>query len=194
MHRRDRRLGLARMNPLELTLVELNGADDFHLAIKNIKVYGLETVEVAKFDVNFERQKAHVISRASPVVILGDYKMNGHLMIFPLNGHGLVNITLVEGLYDYELEWTMENRNGAEYAKIIKSSYDYQLGNMIYNFTNLMNGDERLSLELNKVLNDNWRVVNEELKNSIQKTLLTIHDNLFSMIFSHIPFRELFLD
>lgn len=51
-----------------------------------------------------------------------------------------------------------------------------------------------LGEQVNKILNLNWEIVNEDIKPSICDTLLFIHNEMFKKIFTQVPFRELFLD
>ncbi|XP_074041048.1 protein takeout-like [Leptinotarsa decemlineata] len=189
----DKHLKIPPMNPLRISLVDLQGGKNFHLLAKNIKVFGLDKVEVLDIDVDFDKMEAHTLSTVPRLEILSDYEMTGHLMIFPINGHGPANITLLNGLYQYNFRWEREYRNGEEYAKLANSSYDYKLRDVHYDFKNLFDGNEILSNEINKVLNDNWELVNEDLKQSILETLLVIHNDIFRKIYLKVPFRELFL-
>lgn len=51
-----------------------------------------------------------------------------------------------------------------------------------------------LGKEMNKILNENWRSVNEDLKAPFLETLLVFHNDIAVKIFSQIPYDELFLD
>lgn len=59
--------------------------------------------------------------------------------------------------------------------------------NLIINF--LITG-----AEINHVLNENWRVVNNDLEDSIKETLLIIQTQILENLYTIIPYKELFVD
>ncbi|CAG9840035.1 unnamed protein product [Diabrotica balteata] len=190
----DRNLGLPSFSPMEIPLIEVRGSGDFKVTLKNIKVYGLENVKPLVIDVDFEKRKAHVLSTIPTLIITAEYKVEGHILIFALNGDGPANLTLSDGIYTYDFEWTLEKRHGEQHAKIVKSNFDYKLKHVKYYFKDVIKGDRLLSDRINQVLNENWEVVDEDLRDSVRQTLLIIHDDLFAKVFTRIPIRFLFLD
>lgn len=51
-----------------------------------------------------------------------------------------------------------------------------------------------LGEQMNKILNENWKEVNEDLKAPFLETLLLYHNDISIKIFSQIPYDELFLE
>ncbi|KAG5872825.1 hypothetical protein JTB14_023905 [Gonioctena quinquepunctata] len=190
----DRRLSVPPMNPLKLELLDLQGATNFNLSMKNIEIYGLDGLEVLKFVANFDNMSAVSVSTVPRLLILGEYTITGNLLLFSLNGHGPLNITLLNGIYEYNFDWTLEKRDGEEYAKLINTSFDYKLKDVSFDLPNIISGDKILSKAVNKILNENWEIVNEDLRESLTKSLLAIYNDIFGKIFPKIPYKELFLD
>ncbi|CAH1111073.1 unnamed protein product [Psylliodes chrysocephalus] len=190
----DRRLGLPTFTPLKISKIEVKGTNGFRVLLKDLNVYGLENVKPLNIKVDFENRRAQVLSTVPKLVVLGDYEVGGNIMIFALNGHGPVNLTFTNGIYEYGFEWKTEIRDGLEYGQITNSNFDYNLKSVKYNFDNIINNDKALSEQVNKILNLNWEIVNEDIKPSICDTLLFIHNEMFKKIFTQVPFRELFLD
>ncbi|XP_056639737.1 protein takeout-like [Diorhabda sublineata] len=191
---RDKKLKLPKFAPMDIPLIEVHGSNNFSVKLTNLKVYGLEHVKPLRVDVNFEKKKAHLLSTVPMLFVTGQYEMAGRILVFNLNGHGIAKLTMTEGVYSYDLEWESEQRHGEEYAKLVKSDFDYTLKKVTYDFENVFNGNERMSTIINKALNDNWEIVNEDLKDSVKAAMLAIHNDLFQRFFSRIPIKELFLD
>uniref|UniRef100_A0A6P7G001 Uncharacterized protein LOC114332813 isoform X2 n=1 Tax=Diabrotica virgifera virgifera TaxID=50390 RepID=A0A6P7G001_DIAVI len=143
----DRKLGLPPFSPMEIPLIEIKGSGDFKVSLINIKVYGLENVKPLVIDVDFEKRKAHVLSTIPTLIIIGEYKIEGHILIFSLNGAGPANLTLTDGLYTYDFEWILVKRHGVDHAKIVKSNFDYKLKHIKYYFKDIIKGDSALSHE-----------------------------------------------
>ncbi|XP_057657368.1 protein takeout-like [Diorhabda carinulata] len=190
----DKKLKLPKFAPMDIPLIEVHGSNNFSVKLTNLKVYGLEHVKPLRVDVNFEKRKAHLLSTVPLLFVTGQYEMTGRILVFNLNGHGIAKLTMTEGVYSYDVEWESEQRHGEEYAKLFKSDFDYTLKKVSYNFENVFNGNERMSTIINKALNDNWEIVNEDLKDSVKAAMLAIHNDLFQRFFSRIPIKELFLD
>ncbi|CAG9859276.1 unnamed protein product [Phyllotreta striolata] len=190
----DKKLQLPSFTPLMISAIDIKGANNFNVHLGNLKVYGLEFTEPVNISVDFAHRTAKVISTVPRLVVLGNYTINGKILIFTLNGHGAVNITLSKGTYEYGFHWTTEQRNGVEYGKIIGSNFDYAIEGVEYHFENVINKEKAISEQVNKILNKNWKIVNNDLKPSISETLLIIHNELFSKVFTQVPYKQLFLE
>ncbi|KAJ8939710.1 hypothetical protein NQ318_009810 [Aromia moschata] len=92
----DKQLKIPSMNPLKIPLVDLKGANQFHLKIINMEVYGLGQVVPLSVNADFDQGTLDVNSTVDALTILGDYEIEGKIMMFPLTGAGRLNITLCE--------------------------------------------------------------------------------------------------
>ncbi|KAJ8922087.1 hypothetical protein NQ315_008728 [Exocentrus adspersus] len=189
----DRSLKIPNMNPLKVPLVELNGTNSIHLKLKDAKVYGLEKLKILNVSTDFDKRQARIISSLDRIDILADYEINGRMLIFAITGHGPLNLTMYNGTYQYDVEWDLVSRDGKVYFNITNSKYDYAVGKITYEFKNLFNGDKLLGRQMNKFLNENWELVNDDLKGAFLQILLVFHDDISRKIYSQIPYDELFL-
>ncbi|XP_018570149.1 protein takeout-like [Anoplophora glabripennis] len=188
----DRQLKIPSLNPVKIEFVELT-TSNLNLKLRNVEVYGLDKLKILNVTVDFDKRKVRTITAIDRSTILAQYEMKGRI-ILPLTGHGPANITLYNGVYQYEAEWEFTTRNRNRYLKIIDSKYDYTSDKITYDFKNLFNGDKVWSTEMNRILNENWMQVNEDLKTPFLETLLAFQNDISTKIFSQIPYDELFLD
>jgi hypothetical protein len=61
-----------------------------------------------------------------------------------------------------------------------------------YNFENLFNGDKQLGDNINRVLNDNWKEVFDDVKADYIKVVDRIIVQLFNNFFSKVSQEEAF--
>lgn len=64
---------------------------------------------------------------------------------------------------------------------------------MKFNFENLFNGDKRLGDEINKVLNENWDSIYNDVRSSYDESFGLIFKDIANRIFNRVPFNDLFL-
>jgi hypothetical protein len=60
------------------------------------------------------------------------------------------------------------------------------------NFTNLFNGDKALGDNMNLFLNQNWRILLDELQKPIFLAFADIFKNVFNKVFDQNPYDEWF--
>jgi Haemolymph juvenile hormone binding protein (JHBP) len=61
-------------------------------------------------------------------------------------------------------------------------------------FTNLFNGDKALAENMNLFLNQNGKLLLEELKKPINSSFARIYKDLLNSVFRKIPYNELFIE
>lgn len=64
---------------------------------------------------------------------------------------------------------------------------------MYYQFDNLFDGDQRLGDEINKVLNENWDSIYNDVKPGYEKSFGLIFQGLAEAVFSRVPINNIFI-
>jgi hypothetical protein len=104
-----------------------------------------------------------------------------------------VKIFLVDNLQVVNLLGYEEVRkNGKTYARFVKSDLDMSPGLIHFNFDNLFNGDKALGDSINKVMNENWKEVFEDVKSDYTETVNRILLSLLNGFFSKVSIEEAF--
>lgn len=65
---------------------------------------------------------------------------------------------------------------------------------VIFKFDNLFDGDERLGMEINKVLNDNSDEVFKDVREGYEKSFGLIFKELGSRVYSRVALKDIYLD
>lgn len=65
---------------------------------------------------------------------------------------------------------------------------------MTFKFDNLFNGDQRLGDEINKVLNENWESLYNDVKPGYDESFALVFKDLANRVFNRVPFNEIFVE
>lgn len=127
------------------------------------------------------------------VTLEGDYKINGRVLVLPIQGVGksLLSFENVDIGIKYKPRKVV--KNGKEYIQTEKFKLEFDTAKFSLHFSNLFNGDKALGDNMNTFLNENWRDILNELKPSITSALEQILEAIVNRIFAKVPYRELYL-
>lgn len=85
-------------------------------------------------------------------------------------------------------------KEGKAYMQIDKSRLTYTTDKVLFDFTNLFNGNKVLSDTTNRFFNENWMQIHEELKPRFYEAIASIYQGLINKAFGTVPYNELFLE
>lgn len=87
----------------------------------------------------------------------------------------------------------MIEKNGVQYPELRRFILNLLPGKIEFKFDNLFGGNEILGNEMNRVLNDNWRIVWEDVKRSYEEAVEIILQDISNKILEKVPFGHYFL-
>lgn len=122
-----------------------------------------------------------------------DYTMKGQLLIFPINGHGNCVNTLynISGTFGAKCErYTKKNQT---YFRITNFSFSIKPEKIHFDFENIIDGNELLSKEVVKTLNENSEIVYADVGPAFNQVMATVWKETINQVFVRIPENELFL-
>ncbi|CAH1175610.1 unnamed protein product [Phaedon cochleariae] len=190
----DKKFGIPNLQPLNVPYVEVNAGRDLTIFLKDLKVHGLENVDLKLVKIDTKAKRITLKLDVPKLELIGQYKVDGKIMILPIKGEGDVSITAIGGKYEYDFDYVLENVKGEEYmAMTTNDELDFKLEKAVFKLDNLFNGDEVLGKQMNSFLNDNWKEVIGELGGAISQTVGTLARSIVSGIFKKIPYKALIL-
>lgn len=127
------------------------------------------------------------------VTITGDYKINGRVLVLPIQGNGKSILTFENVDISFKYKPRIMVKNGKEFIQTEKFKLDFDTAKFSVHFSNLFNGDKALGDNMNLFLNENWRDILNELKPSITSALEQIFEAIVNRIFAKVPYKELYL-
>lgn len=83
-------------------------------------------------------------------------------------------------------------KNGVNYLQVVDSKIHLNPKKVIFHFDNLFNGDKTLGDNINKVLNENWREVFEDVKPHYEEAFQKIAASIFNGLLDKVPKKDLF--
>ncbi|CAH1382245.1 unnamed protein product [Tenebrio molitor] len=107
-------------------------------------------------------------------------------MLMPVKGKGDSTIVLKNLGVAASLNFEEIKKGGKTFMKMVSCRVMMEPEMVSYNFGNLFNGDKQLGDNLNRMLNENWKEVLDDVKkdynNIFEKILLLLCGNFFSKV------------
>ncbi|XP_055543663.1 protein takeout-like [Wyeomyia smithii] len=190
-------VNLVALDPLiieKMDIVQGEGPINIVLNFKNVELTGLSQSAIKKangFTADPTRMELGILVPAASLV--GGYKINGKVLILPIQGEGHSNMTM-ENCH-IQLKWTgklVDHANGKKYYQMDKLKATFDTTRFYMSFSNLFNGDKALGDNMNQFLNDNWQDILKELKPAIVNAFVQIFQSVISNVFNKVPYTEMF--
>ncbi|KAJ3618233.1 hypothetical protein MTP99_006254 [Tenebrio molitor] len=188
-------VNIANVNPVEVSEVTI-GAGAGSVAVeqkfKECKLDGFHKMKVDKFEFDFEGKTLTVVGTFPEITKKCQYELDGKVLLLPVKGTGPSTIVLknlkVTVLFDYQ----EKVKKGKTFINIVSSNLKMDPEFVSYNFENLFDGDKQLGDNINRVLNDNWKEVFDEVKNDYIEVINKILVQLFNNFFSKVSLEDAF--
>jgi hypothetical protein len=94
----------------------------------------------------------------------------------------------------FSLEFNLEeyDKDGQKHLKVKGQKFHWEAELLKFNFENLFGGDKALSDNINKVMNENWQPVFEDVGSSYSEALGQIFAAIANEFFAKVSVLELF--
>ncbi|XP_014254914.1 protein takeout-like [Cimex lectularius] len=194
----DPSIRLPPLDPLVLDKVEISptgasGSVTMRLRCYRCHVYGLKNARLQDVKLNLNKRQINIKLNIPRLVVTGKYDVSGRILVLPISGRGISNITLTNVNVVAGLDWKSLKRKGEEYSQFVKHRVTFTASLLRINLSNLF-GDRLLSDNMNLILNENWREVLRDLAPSISDTVGHIIRVTLNQIFDLIPYSQFFPD
>lgn len=190
-------VNLVSLDPLKIEKMDIvqggDGPINIVLNFKNVDLTGLAQSTVKKANGFTAYPTKMDMAVLVPVAsLVGGYKINGKVLILPIQGEGKSNMTM-ENCH-IQLKWTgkLVDRAGKQFYQLDKLKATFDTTRFHMHFSNLFNGDKALGDNMNQFLNDNWQDILKELKPSIVGAFAQIFQRVVTNLFDKVPYAELF--
>ncbi|KAL1132408.1 hypothetical protein AAG570_010363 [Ranatra chinensis] len=125
------------------------------------------------------------------VLIKGNYKVDGIIAEFAVNGKGPYNISMTDVQGTLKINGHVIKEDEVEYFRVHKVSMQPDVGNMSIYFANLVNGNPELSAIAVTFFNQFWRVIYPEILPYADETFDKVLRNLINQATLKIPYNQL---
>ncbi|KAL1449635.1 hypothetical protein WDU94_002121 [Cyamophila willieti] len=186
------------LDPLNVTEITLGtGSKQVGLSLKlfDAQIHGLRMVEMFKVKIDWEKGHCIVYWRNLPGVrVIGQYVMDGMVLVLPMKGSGDGNITLTDLSGDFSFKFDLVMKNEKHYGKVTSSKVNMSVGKAYFKFKNLFNGDRVLGEQMNKFMNENYAEVVREFQPAMENTFNVVFRQLMQNIFDLASVEDIFPD
>ncbi|KAJ3650924.1 hypothetical protein Zmor_016999 [Zophobas morio] len=182
------------INPIEIpeaTIKEGQGAVEFQQSFKDCKIYGFHLVKLDAFDWNFEKKTLYMGGFYPEFKIHCHYDFVGKILVVPIEGSGQSRITMENVTSYMNLGYEETKKKGKTYVKFVSSEATLEPGLISFNFDNLFDGDKLLGDNVNKLLNENWKEVFEDVKGGYVDLIRQVFTSIVNSLFSKVSLEEL---
>ncbi|XP_014487718.1 PREDICTED: protein takeout-like [Dinoponera quadriceps] len=120
-----------------------------------------------------------------------DYEINGRVLLLPLQGKGKSEMTLYNSTMTADAEFERYERHGESYLKLKKLDFHIKDTDLKVYFENLFGKDSNLGKEMNRLLNENSKIIFKEIKPAYEEICKQFITELADKIFYNFPLKKL---
>ncbi|CAG9832094.1 unnamed protein product [Diabrotica balteata] len=164
----------------------------FEIKFTDIKIFKLDTIEVKEFQFNTETLKIK-ISVVFPVIIgQSIYKVKGRVLVLDVDSSGDFYGNFSSTSATVEGTGKLVTKKGKQYLDINDSAFDVHVGTGFFSFAKLFGDNEELTINANRIINENVGEILDELHPVSVATVKGIVMGVAGRIFNRFSFEELF--
>uniref|UniRef100_A0A8D9EUJ8 Protein takeout n=4 Tax=Cacopsylla melanoneura TaxID=428564 RepID=A0A8D9EUJ8_9HEMI len=188
---------IPKLDPLTITSLSVDTGNKqvgLSLKLKDCLIYGTKTAVLYKVHHDFENKHYDLYYRNPRLEVLGDYNMDGKILLLPIHGKGPGNITLTDVLGLMKFNYELVPKKDLHYARIINSTMTFTVGRAYFEFKDLFNGDKYLGAQMNSFLNENYAEVIREFGPAVGDALNLVFRAIIQEIFDLVALEKIYPD
>ncbi|XP_049767360.1 protein takeout-like [Schistocerca cancellata] len=190
-------LGLPSIDPMHFTQISIKDTPDrpvfLNLEFNEADMFGMGEGIVDTLDMKpgSYNMKAHIHSGV-PFRLVGPYKADGKVLVLPVKGEGISNITVPRLEADLEMTGQPVERDGEVYWDVTDFKVNPHLEKLVVDLTGLYNNDKALADNTLKFLNENSGEIAKELEPAIGEALGASFKEMARRLFAKVPYNSVF--
>ncbi|XP_029669800.1 protein takeout [Formica exsecta] len=185
------------LEPLAISSVKIGesqGAVSIEQEYRNIKLHGLtKGLQLYNYQIDWDNLIFRSETFTPQVDFVADYKLEGKVLLLPVQGEGRSNITMYNLTTKHEIHFEKFQKDGETYMRAVKYSIKLFSKHKTLRFDNLFNGNTFLGEEMNKFLNTNGDLLFKELQASYEETFSLVFIKITNDIFTRVPMNKIFM-
>ncbi|XP_031332049.1 protein takeout-like [Photinus pyralis] len=161
---------------------------------KNLKLHGLSEsiVDDAKLEHSEDGFKAEMDVTIPTVRAEADYEVHGQLLMLPITGSGKSSLLFKDSKATILMVGKKIEKKGKTYLEVSELKVDFVPKVGEFHFDNLFNGDQALGDSMNKMINENWKELFEEIKPGFDEIFSKLFQTTANSIFTKIAGDDMF--
>ncbi|KAF5280603.1 hypothetical protein FQA39_LY05251 [Lamprigera yunnana] len=188
----DPKYKIPNLVPFKLPSIKFN-TGSLQVDLSNAVINGLEVTEIKKVQIDLKNKHVSFVVSIANTNFFSNYEITGNILILPISGKGMTNITFVGGEYTYDFDYDFIDKQGDRYINIKSNKINFVTQRGYFHFDNLFGSDKQLGDQMNVFLNENWKDVQQELAPAITETISSIITTSLAGIFEKVPYKDIIL-
>ncbi|CAG9767766.1 unnamed protein product [Ceutorhynchus assimilis] len=192
-------LGFPPLNPFHVEKLEITADPGKSVKLnqkyEDVWMHGMVDIDVKSFKLTDDGKKCiwelEVYSFGTRMD--ADYTLTGQVLVFPINGHGRCNVTMKGITNKHTAECEHYMKKGKSHMRLKNYKMNMSVEKCYFDFPNIIPGNEQISKEVGKTVNENSQEIFQDVKGGFEEVLARLHENGANSVFSKIPEDELFL-
>ncbi|CAG9767571.1 unnamed protein product [Ceutorhynchus assimilis] len=189
--------GLKSLDPLrmdKMTFGAGRGPVQLVQNYDNVTLSGLSNMTVTKAHYDAQKKSLLFLANVPKVIQKGHYALDGKILALPVVGDGASTLTLenVDFIYNFQFEET--KKGGQTYFKIKSLAHSIKPNHLTLNFENLFNGNKLLGDNMNKLVNEEWRAVYDDVEGNVETSYAEVYRKYAQDFLDKVPVDKLFLN
>ncbi|RZC34512.1 JHBP domain containing protein [Asbolus verrucosus] len=188
-------VGLPNLDPLEVSELTIGAgasAVDFDQNFKHVKVFGFAKSNCSSCEMNFEEKTLRLECFSPEIRMEFEYEVEGRILVVPLYGKGAGAVTLDRMKYVVDFSLEEYKKKGKKYFKAVDSDFAMEPELVKIKIENLFDGDKALTDSVNRLANENWRLIFDDIRTNYQDALAQISLAIFNKFLGKVSISELF--
>ncbi|KAK9873316.1 hypothetical protein WA026_021807 [Henosepilachna vigintioctopunctata] len=161
---------------------------------KNASISGLSRGILTYFNMDLEKGKIVMNIEMDHLILSGKYVANGKILVIPVNAVGDFQIILDNALSTLKFDIEIYKKNDVKHIRGTAANLVMKVKHASYKFTDIFGKNTEIGKSLNKVLNENWKIVYDELVPSYTEAYAQVMMQMMNRLFAKVPLSEIFLD
>ncbi|CAH2047683.1 unnamed protein product, partial [Iphiclides podalirius] len=183
--------GMQSLDPMTLERVVARQAG-LDMEFRNTVVKGLRNCQV--LSVIRYPQRTRLDIKCS-VTLVGDYRLDGQLLILPVEGQGRYKIKIRDIVVKIDLDFGERSAYGQRYWTLGSYRHSAHVETRAeFSFQNLFGGNSQLAATIHEFANNNWRDIIQEVSPPIISVIVSNIVQEISKLFDSVPISDLSLD
>lgn len=183
---------LVPLDPLLLKAFNIqqgkNGPIAIDLKFHDLNILGITSAKVKSVSTDMEEMKISLDADLDkPIILDGDYKINGNILVLPIVGAGKSNLTLTNFRCHMAISCKPIQKNGRTHWQVEEFIFKLKASRLYVKLENLFNGDKALGDNMNKFLNDNWEILLQEMQPAFEENLAAAFKEITNRVFLKTP-------
>ncbi|XP_026754230.1 circadian clock-controlled protein daywake-like [Galleria mellonella] len=186
-------LGVKPLDPLHIPVIK-SDQGGLTLTFTDTVITGLKNCKIDGIRHDITKPKQSVVIRCS-INQAGNYKLNGRLIVLPVEGEGKYNIDIRDIVIKVTSEMSMvPGEDGKLHWHVNKWKHAYQVKTGAhFQFDNLFNGNKVLAEPVEMFMNTNWSDVMQEVAPPVVYSIVAAVMDTLEALYKIVPADELAL-